>query len=319
MKRLNHQVIPYERREVWDLSIFALLAFCILLSACEPKPLVVPKPQAPPKDKKGIVFLGHIYRGGNREKVDERIETLNRDCYEHIWLGGDICAETTEKRETLDYLDDLFDLASPNTLWAYGNHDIRNGNHDWLREVTGRELHYVQNYPGMTVLVTNTNYKGDTECDQWLDQFDMIQNVCDTISEATHLFVLSHHLTWTDVEPDMNAQTAGNAGGSWLPYKCAPLTQFRFVVYPLLQQVQARGVQVVVIAGDAGQRDKFYQHQTTDGIWFLASGINNSTEPNLEKRAQLPKDRILYLDYEQENGLLDWQFLDLDSLLLTQE
>ena len=87
MKRLNHQVIPYERREVWDLSIFVLLAFCILLSACEPQPLVVPKPQAPPKDKQGIVFLGHIYRGGNREKVDERIETLNRDCYEHIWLG----------------------------------------------------------------------------------------------------------------------------------------------------------------------------------------------------------------------------------------
>jgi hypothetical protein len=300
----------------------ALILFTIIglfLSACEPQDPVVPDPPTPPKEKKGILFLGHTYRGRNREKVDERIELLKRECYEYTWLGGDICAETTEKQSTVDYLDSLFNLSSPNTLWAYGNHDLRNGNHDWLREATGRELHYVQNYPGMTVLVTNTNYKRNSECDQWLDQFDMIKNVCDTISQATHLFLLSHHVTWSDVEPDMNADSAGNANAAWLPYKCAHLTQFRYVVYPLLQQVQARGVQVVVIAGDAGQKDKAYQHQTDDGIWFLASGINNSTEADPIKRAQLPKDRILYLDYEAESGFLEWSFQDLDSLLLAQE
>ena len=299
-------------------AIFLTFVGLILL-ACEPQPPVVPDPPPPPKEKKGIIFLGHTYRGGNREKVDERIEILKRECYEYIWLGGDICSETTEKQSTVSYLDSLFDLASPNTLWAYGNHDLRNGNHDWLREATGRELHYVQNYPGMTVLVTNTNYKGNTECDQWLDQFAMIQNVCDTISQATHLFLLSHHVTWSDVEADMNADNVGNANAAWIPYQCTSQTQFRFVVYPLLQQVQARGVQVVVISGDVGQRDKFYQHQTNDGIWFLASGINNSTEADTVKRALLPKDRILYLDYEVESGTLDWSFQDLDSLLLTQK
>jgi len=269
-----------------------------------------------PIDKKGILFLGHTYRWHTAsDKVDERIERLDLRGYEQLWLGGDMCSETTQKKATLDYLDRLFDLGSPATLWALGNHDYRNGNHDWIREKTGRELHYVQSFPGMKVMVMNTSYHVTEECTQKEAQMEMIRNTCRTVSGVSHLVLISHMLTWTDVDPDMDAKNVANSDKAWLPLSCAGGSQFQRSIYPLLLEVQERGIQVMVIAGDVGQKDKFYEYQTKEGVWFLASGINNSFEQDLEKRALLPKDRLLYLEYDHSTRLLTWEFPVLDELL----
>lgn len=281
-----------------------------LFYGCESAPPPIPL------NKKGILFLGHTYQWHTAsDKVDERIERLDLSGYEQLWLGGDMCSETTEKKETLDYLDDLFDLGAPTTLWALGNHDYRNGNHDWIREKTGRDLHYVQNFEGMTVIVTNTSYHQTEECAQKEAQMEMIRRTCDTVSAASHLIFLSHMLTWTDVDPDMDAKNVANADKSWMPLICEVRSQFQRSVYPWLLQVQERGIQVVVIAGDVGQKDKYYQYQTSDGVWFLASGINNSFEQDLEKRALLPKDRLLYLEYTDSTRSLTWDFPILEEML----
>lgn len=289
------------------------LSFICFLLACSPEDIS-------PVEKKGILFLGHTYRWHTAsDKVDERIEQLNLEKYESIWLGGDICSETSEQRATFDYLDRLFDLKAPTTLWAPGNHDLRRGNWDWFTEATGRNLHYVQNYPDYTVMVANTYYNHSDHCAELQDQWEMIRNTCDTIRNASHLILLTHLVTWSDVEEGMNAESAGNTVAHWWPFTCEENTRFKQMVFPKLQEVQERGIQVMVISGDAGKNDKSFAYQTQGGIWLLASGINNSFEKDPEKRALLPKDRVLYLEYDQEKRRFYWRFLILDDLLLDRE
>lgn len=292
---------------MFRFSCISILLICLLCS-CDGG-------EIEPFEKKGILFLGHIYSGSRADNlVDQRIEQLELSRYEQLWLGGDLCAETTKERSTLDYLDNLFDLGKPTTLWAMGNHDTRNGNLDWIRAKTGRKLHYVQNLGGISVIVSNSTYK-ENECEEKMDQFAMIQRTCDTISAASHLVFMSHHLTWTDVDPNMDAKGVANSDKSWVPMTCEARSQFQRSIYPLLKKVQARGIQVLVISGDAGQKSKGYEYQTAEGIWFIASGINNSEEKDPSLRAQLPPDRLLYLEYDKESRSLSWDFPILNELL----
>ena len=73
------------------------------------------------------IYLGHINEKHNA--VDRRIEEADLSKYDQIWLGGDLCSETTREESTLDYVDSLFNLSSKNTHWSVGNHDVRNGKH----------------------------------------------------------------------------------------------------------------------------------------------------------------------------------------------
>ena len=271
-----------------------------------------------PIEKKGILFIGHPYLWHlASDRVDERIERINLKKYKQLWLGGDLCSETTEKYATLGYLDGLFDLSSSNTHWTLGNHDVRNGNWDWISEFTSRDLHYVQDAQGMTIIVTNSNYSPDIHCDQLDEQYQMIRAVCDTISTSSHLIMLSHLVTWGGVEDSMKTDRVSNLNWPTWKYSCIePQPYFHRIIYPMLKEVQERGIQVVVISGDAGQKDKQYQYQTADGLWFLASGINNSFEKDEEKRKLLPADRLLYLEYSKESRSLVWTFPSLDSLLM---
>lgn len=283
----------------------------LLFSACTYDTLTPSPPR--PVEKKGILFLGHIY--DTPSTIDPRIEQLKLQQYEQIWLGGDVCSETTKEFSTIQYLDSIFDLSDPNTHWAVGNHDIRNGNEEWITDATGRDLFYTHTTDGMTLLVLNTNVNR-TECDQIEAQYDLMQQVLDTISESSHLFVLMHHVVWGDVDQNMNAIRAANAGSSWMRFRCTGATQFQRSVYPMLKEVQARGVQVMVISGDGGQKnDKTYEYLTEDGIWFLISGINNVNISDPIERAKLPPDRILYLEIDPVSRRLRWEFPDLDLLV----
>ena len=47
-------------------------------------------------------------------------------------------------RATLIYLDNIFNLSSPQTHWSLGNHDIRNGNLDWIEETDDENVIFTQ-------------------------------------------------------------------------------------------------------------------------------------------------------------------------------
>ncbi|MEM7369183.1 MAG: metallophosphoesterase [Bacteroidota bacterium] len=282
----------------------------MILSSCRYDTLA---PEAVVIEKKGILFLGHPY--DTPTTVDPRIELLDLTQYEQIWLGGDICSETTKALSTVQYIDTLFDVSSPNTHWAVGNHDIRNGNLEWITDATQRKLFYSHSSNGMTILVLNSNLDR-TECEEKEAQFQFIQQLTDTISESSHLFLLMHHIVWGKVEDGMDAISTANAGSSWMQFRCNNSSKFEQIIYPLLQQVQARGVQVMVISGDGGQKkSKTYEYLTDDGIWFLISGINNVNIEDPVERAKLPPDRVLYLELDPESRRLRWEFPDLDLLV----
>lgn len=82
---------------------------------------------------------------------------MSMSCFHQVWLGGDVCAETTADASTLNYLDGLFDLKSPQTHWTLGNHDVRNGSLDWITAATGRPTYYAAYINDITLLVLNSS------------------------------------------------------------------------------------------------------------------------------------------------------------------
>lgn len=285
----------------FKLSLIVLISF---MSSCFWENA---EPNIEPFYKGGILFLGHTY--GTNETIDARLEKINFKNYDHIWLGGDVCAESDHKRSTLEYLDSLFDLKSAGHYWALGNHDITYDHLDWIEETTGRNEFYTEHLNGMTVMVLNTNLY-DPECDRMQEQFDMFDKVCDTIQASSHLVVLSHHVIW-DTAPGLpSLNERANANKAFWQSRCEPNSKFIHVLYDRLLKAQQRGVQVVFISGDYGQKEKEFQQQCDNGMWFIGSGIDQHNK-------YLPdtaRDKILYLQHDAKNRTLDWEFLDLDSL-----
>lgn len=269
---------------------------------------------------KAYIFIGHCYDwNGRGKKVDDRIEAINIREYDEVWLGGDICSETSSKVSTLQYLDDIFQISKNTTLWAVGNHDIRSKKYERISKVTGRKLYYAQTDNGITKLVINTNIEHPVfkeNCDYREKQFVFINQVLDTVVHSSHLVLLMHHIVWEDVEEDMGAREAANAASAWVKFSCQPKSWFRLSIYPKLKEIQKKGVQVVVISGDGGQKSKQYFFKAPNGIEFYISGINNSCDfennPKLEKRFNTNPDSILIFRHDIKKKTLTGKFVPLD-------
>ncbi len=81
-------------------------------------------------------------RSENRtvQSVLPTIEKIDFSLYDMTLLGGDLTYYTSISRTSMDYLGKLFDLKSPNTLWAMGNHDLNS--RSLIQEYTGRPPYY---------------------------------------------------------------------------------------------------------------------------------------------------------------------------------
>ncbi len=85
--------------------LFLILILFFIASCTKDDPIeIIPTPE---NIINSYIFMGHTYASNNT--IDERLESFNFVPYEQIWLGGDICAETTKDYGTLVYLDGLFD------------------------------------------------------------------------------------------------------------------------------------------------------------------------------------------------------------------
>lgn len=260
-------------------------------------------------DTLNYLFLGHIKKNINGElKVDPRVEGIDMSTYERVWLGGDITGESNLDYKTLEYIDSLFDVSNPSNHWAYGNHDLRNYNDEWLREITGKNTYYAYYENGITTMVLNYAIT-PTDCEMLNDQFEMIAKVCDTISESSHLIILSHHCTWLNV-PGIPSpgQYAHSNFKKWIANCDDKPGEFVSTIYPLLIEVKAKGIEVINILGDSGAYNKGQSMISSDGIHFIASGIDPNTQD------LYGPDKVLILNHHPESSYLDWQFHNLDSL-----
>lgn len=267
------------------------------------------------------IFLGHTYRWGSvppNYKVDLRVEGLNYSNFDRIWLGGDILSEAMLNDHSLVYLDSIFNLAAPSTQYALGNHDIRNGNIQYYRTHTGRKSYNVFSDKGVVSICMNSQLN-PSNCEDLNNQFDLIKNVCDTITTASHLFITMHSCLFYGVPNIPNPASFGHTNfDNWNSNCDSSNTSFAEVIYPLLKDVNSKGIVVYVIMGDTGAVTKAYHQVAEDSIHFFANGINNSKYTDSAELAAQPRDRVLIFDHIPENQQITWGFHELDSLFNAQ-
>ena len=202
----------------WLLAGYCTAFMLLLFAGCSNPESAREKEAEAPGEARTYLFLSHTFQYGTRgNEVDHRLRRLDLSRYDELWLGGDLCSETTLEKSTLDKLDSLFDLSSENTHWTVGNHDLRNGHPQWIAEKTGRPSYYAHTAHGITRLVLNTcllnpqlpQHPGDSlEAER---QWELITAVTDTLRHSSHLVLLMHHMTFGAVDWEMNSAGAANS------------------------------------------------------------------------------------------------------------
>jgi hypothetical protein len=280
----------------------------------------------PQDNDRTYIFLGHPYDWQDWYGIDPRLEQLDYSLYDQVWLGGDVCSRTTFKPSTLDYLDSIFDLSSDKLQWTLGNHDIKYGNIHFITDKTGRPTYYTQTFDGICLLVLNTNLfrffpakQLTDDCEERLSQLQLIESVTDTVSECSHLVILHHHAIMSDLRRDSIGQIPDvfNINYPDVQASCDSAFYLTNFLYPKLQKVKKRGVEVVLVGGDLGMRSKTCEFWTPDSIVFLGSGINNSLEFETapDYVTSFNKDSILIFRRDVEKQTLDWEFVELNGLV----
>lgn len=267
------------------------------------------------------IFLGHTYRYNNPGpwyRVDPRVEDLDFTKYSRIWLGGDISSEASLDWETMVYLDSVFDFGAPTTQYALGNHDIRNGNIQYYRTLTGRNSYNVHSDNGVVSICLNSQLN-PSQCEDLNRQYQLIKNVCDTIQESSHLVLIMHNCLFYGVPNIPHPATFAHSNyGNWNA-NCSSSTQtFTTAIYPLLEAVKAKGIVVHTIMGDTGTSTKQFHQESADSINFFASGIGNSKYLDSAVLALQPKDKVLVFEHILATQEMTWEFQDLDSLFNAQ-
>lgn len=302
---------------IQTLKYILILLLFPLLFACNDKEII----DLPTEEKPQYIFLGHIYNKENR--IDPRLETIDYQSYKGVWLGGDLCSETTKEQATLDYLDNIFDLESEDTHWAVGNHDVRNGNLEWIKESTGRDLFYTATKDGLTIAVLDTNVGHvvgrDASCEERVRQGEMLKNLVDTLQSSSHLVLLMHWVVWGQVDSGIPCKEKANNCINGFQFLCGSgASRFPLFIYDQLVDLEKRGIEVVVVSGDGGIFTKSFAHQTPEGIDFLISGIFSTLDrnnPPTTVEVNLNPDSVLIFDHNVTARQLNWAFVRLDDLV----
>lgn len=264
------------------------------------------------KDTLTYAFFGHIYQwGSGGKRVDTRIEKMDLSRFDRIWLGGDVCSEASLDYSTITYLDSLFDLSKPENHWTLGNHDTRNGNIEWIIDATERPSYYAYSKDGITTIVMDGNIS-PLDCENLNRQYQLIKNVCDTITSG-HLIFLSHHGLFSNVPGIPNPSQFGHSYlKNWMANCDADSADYRSTIYPMLIDVVNKGVEVIHIMGDVGANKKSFDGKSDDGIVYLGSGINNSFNV-MRNRPVTSPDLILIFKHVISENKLTWSFEELNN------
>lgn len=294
-----YDVLDREKEHFFSTKHLVIVFITALfLSACGPKQL---PPDLPGVKEYRYLFIGHPrHNNTGIQRMDSLVEQLDYGKYDAVLLGGDLTANSSLHDSTLNYLDGIFDLSSPQTMLAPGNHDVdRMGR---LLAFTQRPAYFSYHQEGTTFLVLDTQRD---QCSMRGDQLALIQALTDTLQDSDQLVVIHHKLMWLPDHPDLGSlvSTVPNAGlCSW--DFCTFRNNFWQDFYPLLQKVKDRGVDVLLIAGDLGGKQKFFSWTSPENIHFLASGINQGDTDN----------QALVLTKNMESRELIWESVLLENL-----
>lgn len=232
--------------------------------------------------------------------MDQVTENLDYSLYDMLWLGGDLALATSADDLTMQHVDSIFELGTETTLWALGNHDYTDL--DRVQGFTGRPPYYAYHRNNITFLVLDTQ---DSLSNITGQQKELFFKVADTIAESSHLILLHHKLIWMYNDPYLHSQMSYIPNGGYGDcFYCINPNNFYSEIYPELLEVEAKGVEVICIAGDIGFRRNEFEYLTPEGIQYLASGIEAGASNN----------QALLLNHDPGGGLLSWEFVLLSDL-----
>lgn len=267
-------------------------------------------------------FVGHAYNWQpGYSRIDPRVVGLDYSRFDKQVFGGDLNSEALKYERFVTFIDSAFDLRDINTMWVMGNHEARNENFEWYEKYTGRHTWNAHSSNGAVFINMNTTLNAGN-CEELDAQFEMIRNICDTITSATsHLFVFCHHSVWNNVPGLPGPWTYANWQIPFWDANCSgDSVTYVAAVYPLLLQAKQKGVEVISVMGDAGAVNKGNYMYSSDSLLYIASGINNSKYVHDSVLlASQPKDKVVIFEHVPSERKVHWKFHDLDSLFAAHQ
>lgn len=270
--------------------IFSLfLFFLISCSSTEPtEPEIVE-----------YLHLGHT-RTESNPLMDPIVEQIDFTKYNMLWLGGDIAYSTSYDEQTITHVDSIYNLGNANTLLALGNHDYNDLKR--VERFTNRPAFYCTHKNGITFIILDTQ---DSLTNIIGKQKELFESVIDTLEHSTHLVILTHKLIWmydnSYLQPQINTISNGSYGDC---FYCINPNNFYSDIYPKLLEVKRKGIAIICVGGDIGNKVKEFEFVTDDDIYFLASGIQSGVGSN----------KGLVFTHDITNKTLDWEFKFLEEL-----
>jgi len=272
-------------------SIFILV---VLFMSCSKQSVTVIENT----DERKFLHLAHTRTSINPQLV-ETAQMVDFQQFDMLLLGGDLALHSSESDETMNFLDSIFNFGNPNTLWALGNHDYPNL--DRIEQFTQRPNFFSYHNNGITFLVLDTQ---DDFSKITGEQKELVQSVTDTISLSSHLVVLHHKLIWMYDHPELNELIDSTSNGMLGDcFYCLNPNNFYSDIYPMLTSVKDKDIEVLCVAGDIGFKTQEFEYLSEEGIYFLASGVNNdSTIPN-----------CLLFKHNVKTQILEWEFVNVSE------
>ncbi|TAH40128.1 MAG: hypothetical protein EYC69_12025 [Bacteroidetes bacterium] len=278
---------------------FYFLLFFLLISTSSCRKNKKDNPADPEHTIVKYLHLSHT-RTNTNPTMDSTVEAMSFSAYDMLWLGGDLASTSSSDDSTMNHLDSIFNLGSPNTLWSLGNHDYSDLQR--VQNYTGRNPFYSYFKNGITIIVLDTQ---DSLSNIIGAQKVFFDAVTDTLDRSSHLIVLLHKLIWmygdSVFEPQIPSVTNGGFGNC---FYCVNPNNFNTEIYPKLLSLKQRGINVICVGGDIGFNVKEFSHVNNDGIVFLASGINAGSSGNSG----------LVFSHDVVQKQLSWRFTPLEEL-----
>ena len=251
-----------------------------------------------------FIFVPHP-RSEDRvnESVNPSIEKIDFSKFDVKMLGGDITYSTSKNSATLAYCDKLFDLKNPNTLWGFGNHDVQSGNRNLIKQFTGRDSYYSYHRDGVTFVVLDAELNAEGFQRTFIagDQLQMVKNVCDTISVSKFLILLHSRFIWMINSDYFKTRLTDSIAAS---SRSMDTTNFYADIYPLLQKVKARGVQIKAFGGDKSKINVAYSPE--DSITFYAARLVNEFTDSV--------NNVIVINYNRPENEMNCNYVTLSDI-----
>ena len=252
-----------------------------------------------------FIFVPHP-RSEDRTNQSVYPGILNIDFtnYDVRMLGGDITYSTSKDSTTLAYCDNLFNIGSPNTLWSLGNHDVQSGNRSLIKKFTGRESFYSYGRDGVTFIVLDTELDANGFANTFIkdEQLQMVQSVCDSITESSVLILLLHRFMWMINNDYFKTMLTDSIAAS---SRSMDTTNFYSDIYPLLQEVKNKGIKVLVFGGDKSKINIVYSPE--DSITFYAARLADDLPDSI--------NNVIILDYNLRSKKITYNFIPLSEMI----